>query len=118
MSNIVKFPKRLARPAPEQIEAASADEMPPHRSTLAKVGRILRTPLFLVLYWLRLPVLMVCRVVSVPLLFAFLAGLYFFPDHRHMAWAAAGVSFAAFVMQWLYDWLLMRLSPEGLFFVD
>jgi len=35
---------------------------------------LLRLPLFLVLYWLRLPIVGLCNLVSVPAFLGFLAG--------------------------------------------
>lgn len=103
MTKIVKFPK--------ERRALPTD---PGTVTVRRVCGVLRTPLFLALYWLRLPVLMVCKLFSGPLLLAFLAGLIFFPDYRHIAFTAGAVSFGAFVVQWLYDSLLLRLSPDEL----
>ena len=75
---------------------------------------LVRIPLFLVLYWLRLPVMMVCNLVSIPTLFAFLFSWYAFPDKTRMIVAFATVSFTAFVVLWAYDYVLMRLSPQDL----
>ena len=75
---------------------------------------ILRAPLFLVLYWLRLPVMLVCRFVSVPAMFAFLFSLYAFPDKHAMVTSFGVLSFGAFAAMWLYDALLMWLSPQDM----
>lgn len=71
----------------------------------------MRTVLFLVLYWLRLPVVIVARLISVPMLFAFLFSLWAFPERHVMVITLGVTSFAAFALMWLYDSLLMLLSP-------
>jgi hypothetical protein len=84
---------------------------------LSRLWALLRLPLFLVLCWLRGPVRAICNLVSFPCLLAFLAGFCLIADtspHRAVVWIFGGVSFAAFVIGWLYDSLLMRLSPDRL----
>ena len=80
MGNIVKFPKRPEGPQPAELDADSIKAaIRPPRPTLpgllAWLWRLLRLPLFLVLYWLRLPIVGLCNLVSVPALLAFLAPL-------------------------------------------
>ena len=75
-------------------------------------ARTLRFVLFLVLYWLRLPVMLVSKVISVPMLFAFFFSMYAFPEHRVMTVTFGVMSFAAFVGLFLYDSLLMWLAPS------
>ena len=75
---------------------------------------LVRVPLFLVLYWLRLPVMVICNAVSIPALFAFLFSCYAFPDKTRMIVALAAASLSAFVVLWLYDYVLMLLSPQEL----
>ncbi len=118
MNNIVKFPKP-ARPSPapgaslnmEKVKAAM-----PKASTikgiLSWVWLIVRLPVFLVLYWLRFPVVFICNIISIPLLIAFLFSLYAFPDKHAMIWGFGIVSFIAFVIEWIYDFVLMALSPQ------
>lgn len=121
MSNIVRFPKRPEAPQTAELDADSIKAAvrlprPSLPALLAWLWRLLRLPLFLVLYWLRLPVLMVCNLVSVPAMLAFLAGLWLSshaPQYRPMVWGIGGVSFAAFLLHWAYDSLLMWLAPDG-----
>ena len=75
---------------------------------------LVRVPLFLVLYWLRIPVMLICNVISIPALFAFLFSWYAFPDKTRMIVALAAVSFTAFVILWAYDYVLMLLSPQDM----
>lgn len=74
--------------------------------------RVVKVPLFLVMYWLRLPVVTVCNWVATPCLLMWLFTWYAFPEKPHMVWSFCAVSFAAFVFGWLYDLVLMALSPE------
>jgi hypothetical protein len=73
---------------------------------------IIRTPAFLVLYWLRFPVMLLCNFVSFPAMVAFLFALYAFPDKTNMVTALGVVSFGAFAVLYFYDFLLMSLSPR------
>jgi hypothetical protein len=121
MGNIVKFPKRPEGPQPAELDADSIKAaIRPPRPTLpgllAWLWRLLRLPLFLVLYWLRLPIVGLCNLVSVPALLAFLAGFFLIPSDapiRGLVWFVGGVSLAAFALGWLYDSLLLALAPEG-----
>jgi len=121
MGNIVRFPKRPEGPQPAELDADSikATIRPPRPTLpglLAWLWRLLRLPLFLVLYWLRLPIVGLCNLISVPALLAFLAGLFFLDassTHRPIVWFLGGVSFTAVSLGWLYDSLLLALAPEG-----
>jgi hypothetical protein len=108
MGQIVKFPEQ---------PGASSSDTPDTGRAFAWWASMLRPPLFLVLYWLRLPVMLVCNLVSVPALLAFLVGLWAFPEHRPMVWGVGAISFAAFALRWAYDALLMRLAPRDVTFM-
>lgn len=121
MANVLKFPKKFKPPRVSRVMAADIERIKataPARNTLLGVlafaWMLVRIPLFLVLYWLRLPVMLVCNFVSIPALFAFLFSWYAFPDKTRMVVAFGVVSFAAFVVLWAYDYVLMRLSPQDL----
>lgn len=75
---------------------------------------IVRVSLFVVRYWLRLPVMFVCRLISVPTLLAFLFSLCAFPDKHAMVTGFGVLSFGAFTALWLYDTLLIWLSPQDM----
>jgi len=72
---------------------------------------LLRLPVYLVMYWLRLPIIFVCNMISVPMLLAW----YAFPDKTAMVWGFATISFLAFVVSWSYDFILMAISPQEMF---
>jgi hypothetical protein len=125
MSNVVKFPKRVRRPALDRAGREGLVRVPrvddPKatngfglRSPLRVFLAVLQVPLFLVLYWLRLPVMLLCQLVSVPMLFAFLFTLYAFPDKTPMVVGFGVVSFVAFAVLWTYDLVLMALSPQDM----
>ncbi len=88
----------------------------PARSRLIKcmgmLWRMTRALVFLVLYWLRWPAVLVASLISGPTLVAFLFALWAFPEHHTMVVALGVTSFAAFALQWLYDGLLLWLSPN------
>ena len=84
---------------------------------LGWLWRLLRLPLFLVLYWLRQPIVGLCNLVFAPVLLAFLAGVVFIDAasaHRPVVWAFGDLSFAACALARLYDLILMVLAPEDL----
>lgn len=119
MGKIVRFPKASSAPRAGELDAGQIKAVSLPRVSLAgvqaKLWAVVRLPLFLVLYWLRGPVLAMCNLVSVPCLLAFLAGFWLIADtspHRSIVWFFGSVSFSAFTIVWLYDSLLMRLSPE------
>jgi hypothetical protein len=118
MSN-VKSSTRTKKPRVSRVMRADIDRMraalPPlqtPRGILAVAWLIVRVPLFLVLYWLRLPVMLVCNLISIPALAAFFFAWYAFPERTNMVIAFAVVSFGAFAVLWIYDFVLMALSPE------
>lgn len=69
-----------------------------------------RIPIFLVMLWLRPPIAIVCQLIAGPSLFAFLFCWYAFPIPK-MLWGIGALSFSAFVLLWVYDLILMFLSP-------
>ncbi len=118
MTNVVKFPKaKRALPALD-LDAAKIKAAMPKAGTvknvLAWLFLLVRLPVFLVMYWLRLPVMFVCNLVSIPMLLAWLFSLYAFPDKHAMVWGFGIVSFAAFVIGWVYDFILMAIAPQDM----
>ncbi|MRK19124.1 hypothetical protein [Pseudomonas sp. JG-B] len=71
----------------------------------------MRTLLFLVLYWLRLPIVGLLSILSVAGLFGTLFALYAFPEKTAMVWGIGSLSFLSFAVVYGYDFLLMKLSP-------
>lgn len=119
MSNVLKFPKKFQGPPVERlkrIDWAWLKAAAPSRASLGGIlsftWTIVKLPLFLVLYWLRLPIMLLCNFISIPSLIAFLFAWYAFPEKSHMVAAFGLVSFAAFVILWTYDFILMALSPQ------
>lgn len=116
---VINFPKPK-RPLPGlRLNAGKIKAAMPKASTVkgifAWLWLAVRFPLFLVLYWFRLPVTMVCNLVSVPLLLAFLFGLFALPEYRSMVWGVGYMSFVAFALHWAYDSLLVWISPDNMF---
>ena len=116
MSNVLKFPKARKPGHALEVSADTIEECPPRGATVKAVLGWLwlaaRLPVFLVMYWLRLPVIFVCNLVSVPALLAWLFSLYAFPDKHEMVWGFAVISFTACVMAWVYDFVLLAISPQ------
>lgn len=116
-NNVVKFPKpRRSLPAIDISADKIKKVIVPRTSTVKSVFvwlcLIIRLPVFLVMYWLRLPVIFLCNLVSVPMLLAWLFAWYAFPDKTQMVWGFGTLSFVAFVIAWSYDFVLMAISPQ------
>jgi len=78
-----------------------------------------RYGLFLLLLWIRPLIKLVLSLIAVPMVFI-LPMIYFgMPETSHrqllLTWGFA-MGFGCFVLRWLYDSLLMKLSPEPIFF--
>lgn len=120
MTNIVQFPlktkkKITYRPA-INIHAMDgkglATSAPVFKKALSFLWNFVRLPLFFVMYWLRLPVMAVCKVVSVGSLLGWLVALVVIPNDTHRVWGMAIISLSFFVIEWTYDYFLMMLSPQ------
>lgn len=117
MSNVVNFPSRGKKVTKNRIRinASSLKKAIPSQNTVVKIlaGILLafRYLLFMVMYWLRGPVMLVCELVCFPMLLAWLFALYAFPDFKHMVWGFGIMSFSTFILMWVYDFILMWLSP-------
>ena len=120
--NTVQTPSQQPRPV-DLVEVAgtgrfepSTQASSPAAEVCLRVLRVLvgavRWTVFLVLYWLRLPVMLVSQLISVPALFAWLFSMYAFPEHHTMVVTFGVMSFSAFASMFLYDSLLMWLSPS------
>ena len=121
-TNVLKFPKApvrnleaLREPLPQEPEYDDEYPSAPARSGGARllfaIGRGLRFVVFIVLYWLRLPIVGLCSIVSVVMLFATLCAWYAFPDKSDMLWGFGITSLTTFFIAWCYDYVLMKLSP-------
>lgn len=117
MSKIIKFPHdKVSIPEPTEIKPDPIlEELTPRHAPSAVwawIWNMVRVPLFLMLYWLRVPVMLVCNLVAYPFMLAWLFTWFVYPDKTVMVWGFAALSFGAFVVTWLYDSLLMALSPN------
>lgn len=85
MSNVLPFKKPGPLPEKVRFDWSRLRAALPRKATLGSVLRVVwmlvRLPLFLVLYWLRLPVVLLCNFVGVPLLFLWLFAWYAFPEN-------------------------------------
>ncbi|WCF29592.1 hypothetical protein [Xylella fastidiosa] len=118
MSNIIKFPKAKRSFAALDFDYDKIKAAMPKAATL-KVAflwlwLIVRLLIFFVMYWLRLPIILVCNMVSIPMLFAWLFALYAFPDKHAMVWGFGIISFLGFLIAWMYDFILMAISPQDM----
>jgi hypothetical protein len=118
MTNVVRFPKGKRALPDLDIDARKLKAAMPRVATVkglfAGLFLLLRVPVFLVMYWLRLPIMFLCNLVSIPMLLAWLFSLYAFPDKTAMVWGFGIVSFVAFVIGWVYDFILMAIAPQDM----
>lgn len=118
MNNVLKFPKAKQSLPALDINSDKIKAKLPKGSTvkavLAWTWLIVRLPVFLLMYWLRLPVIFLCNLVSIPMLLLWLFALYAFPDKHAMVWGFGTISFLAFVIGWTYDFILMAISPQDM----
>jgi hypothetical protein len=83
-------------------------------SIFVRLLRIVRVPLFLVMYWLRGPIVGLCHLVSGLFLFCWLFSWYAFPEKPEMVWAFCIAGFVTFAVSWLYDFVLMAIAPHDI----
>ena len=104
MSNIYKFP---GAKSPSTTGFAEAKKIMPFASTAKGLAAVLwtvvRTLLFFVMYWLRLPVMFLCNLVLIPMLLAFLFVWYASPDKANMVWGFGTASFLAACRTYRYS---------------
>lgn len=118
MGNIVKFPKAKRvtfRAGTEAVKArlANVDVKDKVFPALWIMLQFVRVPLFLVLFWLRLPLRLIGNIAVAGGLVAFALAWFVAPVPR-MLWGFGLLSFFAFVVMWAYDFLLMALSPQDM----
>lgn len=78
----------------------------------------LRHLLVMVMMWLRGPLRFLAALVGVPTMIALpivIFGMDSSPQKASIIFALLGVSFGSFCLRWLYDSLIMWVSPEPLF---
>jgi hypothetical protein len=117
--SVIKFPTKYKPPSSQQLRVEAAIEGCGKTKSAWGVAlgvivflwTVVRIPVFLVLYWLRLPVMLLCNVLSIPTLFLFLFAWFAFPEHTTMVKAFGTTSFVAFVGAYCYDMLLMAIAP-------
>jgi hypothetical protein len=116
MSNVVKFQKTNNAFSSSGLSIAKIKEAMPNGSAIKTVlswmWLVVRLPVFLILYWLRLPIVLLCNLISIPMMFAWLFAWYAFPEKTAMVWGFAVISLLCFVISWTYDFILMALSPQ------
>ena len=75
---------------------------------------LLRLSAFYVLLWIRIPLVLICEGVTSLSAVAFLVMLIVrgWSNAIEVFWPLLAFSFGAFVLRWIYDGILMLLSPE------
>ena len=75
---------------------------------------LLRVSAFYVLLWIRIPLVLICEGVTSLSAVAFLVMLIVrgWSNAIEVFWPLLAFSFGAFVLRWIYDGILMLLSPE------
>lgn len=135
-TNVIPFGKTPTQPAPQPDSTASKQELQPEASAAPGGGAAkraagtvaggiigaLRYIVFLALLWLRVPLRFIFGIVGGLSTFGLLGtlALWAFAVESHPVLPKASlilgvISFVSITFMWLYDSLLMRLSPETSF---
>lgn len=124
MTTVVKFPKTKNRPKRNAIldvtRRAVNNETLRYRffpwfwRALIGTGWFLlesiRTIALMFLLWLRPILFFVIRPLSGFLMIAFIVCLFTHPNDTRVTWGFGLLTFGAFMVMYLYDWLIMVLS--------
>ena len=81
------------------------------------ISIIFRVVIFYVLLWIRVPVALILQAVTSLSAMAFVVMLIVrgWSNALDVFWPLLAFSFGAFVLRWVYDGILMLVSPEELF---
>lgn len=81
------------------------------------ISIIFRVFIFYVLLWIRVPVALILQAVTSLSAMAFVVMLLVrgWSNALDVFWPLLAFSFGAFVLRWVYDGILMLVSPEELF---
>lgn len=81
------------------------------------ISIIFRVVIFYVLLWIRVPVALILQAVTSLSAMAFVVMLLVrgWSNALDVFWPLLAFSFGAFVLRWVYDGILMLISPEELF---
>jgi len=84
---------------------------------LKTISIIFRVVIFYVLLWIRVPVALILQAVTSLSAMAFVVMLIVrgWSNALDVFWPLLAFSFGAFVLRWVYDGILMLVSPEELF---
>ena len=84
---------------------------------LKTISIIFRAIIFYVLLWIRVPVALILQAVTSLSAMAFIVMLIVrgWSNALEVFWPLLAFSFGAFVLRWIYDGILMLVSPEELF---
>ena len=84
---------------------------------LKTISIIFRVVIFYVLLWIRVPVALILQAVTSLSAMAFIVMLIVrgWSNALDVFWPLLAFSFGAFVLRWIYDGILMLVSPEELF---
>lgn len=84
---------------------------------LKTISIIFRVVIFYVLLWIRVPVALILQAVTSLSAMAFIVMLIVrgWSNALDVFWPLLAFSFGAFVLRWVYDGILMLVSPEELF---
>lgn len=81
------------------------------------ISIIFRAVIFYVLLWIRVPVALILQAVTSLSAMAFVVMVLVrgWSNALDVFWPLLAFSFGAFVLRWVYDGILMLVSPEELF---
>lgn len=115
MRNILKFfddETQKSKKYPRSVDISAGnilrfdvDSMPPNS---------IRLSVFMFMYWLRIPVVIISAFISLPLLMFWLSVCLAFPDKTVAIWSLGFVCLSVLACALFYDFALMKISPESM----
>lgn len=118
MSNVYRFPNKKPIFQNARINIASRLPNAAAKAASRRLWGFIRPVLFILLCWLRWPIVGVFRLISGPALLFCFVGYFLLPAaHKwEILSFSAGLSLASFVLGFLFDSLLVKLSPDNFYF--
>lgn len=102
----------------DEPRTGGEDHLPSQQRAPNSFGIFLRHVLVMVMMWLRGPLRFLAALVAIPTMIALpivVLGMDSSPQKTTMVLSLLGVSFGSFCLRWLYDSLVMWISPDPLF---
>jgi len=78
---------------------------------MKNILHFIRWFVYVLMMWLRAPIVLLCNVISGPFFFLWLFSWYAFPDKKPIVWGFCLLSLGSFSIMILYDTILLKIAP-------